>query len=60
MLESTPKKQKVENTCKPLVPVMIQGIATEDKMKENSKGYTPENTKANTEWALRNFKDWCT
>ena len=29
-------------------------------MKEYSKGYTPVNIKANTEWALRNFKDWCT
>ena len=61
MLESTPKKQKVENTCKALVPVKrFKKIATEDKMKENSKGYTPANTKANTECALRNFKDWCT
>ena len=61
MLESTPKKRKVENTCKTLVPVKrFKKTSTEDKMKEYSKGYTSANTKANTEWVLRNFKDWCT
>ena len=57
VLESTPKKRRVENTCKALVSVKrFKEIATEDKIKEYSKGYTSANTKANTGWAPRDLR----
>ena len=36
-----------------------QRLTDEDEVARLSKGFVPENTKANTQWAMRNFGAWC-
>ena len=36
----------------------VMGCTTSDQLATFSEGFVPATTKANTEWAMRNFKAW--